>query len=299
MDIRLLKTFLLVAKLLNITKAAAQLSFTQPAITAQIYNIENAFGAKLFERIGKKLILTEAGKSLVPYAENIVNLYDEARNVVRSVRCGEDTLRLAVSTQMINHMLPTILIELQQQIPNLFISVEVCMNIQEVTRGLLEQRYDLGFIHGDNSSPYLLRHGVMTEDLIWVASKDYIEKHPEVQKQDIGTWPVVNYTSSTVFRELFEQELKHRGIRSLIEYSDSAAIKRAVISGLGVSYLPRTLVEEEVHLGKLIPLEQGPPLKFRISLVHQKDKVFNVPVYALLLILAKAPDVDDTLKELF
>jgi DNA-binding transcriptional LysR family regulator len=194
--------------------------------------------------------------------------------------------------------LPNILIELQQRIPDLPIRIEICMNIQEVIKGLLEHRYDLGFIHGNNSSPLILQHGVFTEDLIWVASKDFADKHPDIKEQDIGTLPIINYTSSTVFRELFEQELENKCIRSFIEYSDSAAIKHAVIRGLGVSYLPRVLVEEEINSGKLIMLDQGRSLEFRISLVHQRDKIFNMPAYALLLILANTPGVDETIKEL-
>lgn len=298
MDIKLFKTFILVAKLLNITKAAAELSFTQPAITAQICNLENAFGVKLFERVGKRLTLTEAGKTMVDYADKIVSLYYEAKDVARSFHSHREVLRLAVSTQMINHLLPNILMELQHQLPNLFVSVEVCMNIHEVTRGLAEQRYDLGFIHGDGVSPHIVQHGVFTAEMVWIVSKVYAANHPEVVDQPIGVLPIVNYTASTVFRELFEREMKDKCGRSLIEYSDSAAIKRAVLGGLGVSYLPRILVEDEIESGALLVLDQGPPLKFRISLVHQKDKVFSVPIYALLIILARNAAVDKSIEEL-
>lgn len=298
MDIKLFKTFILVAKLLNITKAAAELSFTQPAITAQIGNLESAFGVKLFERAGKRLTLTEAGRSMVGYADKIVGLYDEAKDVVRSFHSHREVLRLAVSTQMINRLLPNILIELQHQIPSLFVTVEVCMNIHEVTRGLAEQRYDLGFIHGNSTAPQIVQHGVFTEEMIWVASRAYAESRPEVKVRPVGGLPVINYTASTVFRELFERETADLCVRSLIEYSDSEAIKRAVLGGLGVSYLPRILVEEEIAAGALVVLEQGPPFKFRISLVHQKDKVFGVPIYALLLILARTAAVDKSLEEL-
>lgn len=77
MDIQLLKTFCMVARLGNITQAAEQLNFTQPAVSAQIRTLEEHFGVPLFERIGKKLYITEAGRYLVEPAEKMLSLYSE------------------------------------------------------------------------------------------------------------------------------------------------------------------------------------------------------------------------------
>ena len=175
MDIRLFKTFLLVAELLNITRASEQLSFSQPAITAQICSLEDAFSVKLFERNGKRLTLTDAGKRMIDYAERIVSLYEETQNVMATFSHTGETIRLGVSTQMVNYFLPSILKELQVQMPSLAISVEVCMNTQEVLKGVLECRYDFGFIHGENTFKQIRQHGIWTEDVLWVASQDFMK----------------------------------------------------------------------------------------------------------------------------
>ena len=99
----------------------------------------------------------------------------------------------------------------------------------------------------------------------------------------------------TKLNELFVNENE---VQSPIEYSDSEAIKRAVMAGLGISYLPSTLVRDEIANGQLAVIENGPLIQLRISLVHHKDKAFTVPMYALLLALANLPCADKTIKDL-
>lgn len=296
MDIRLFKTFLLVAKLLNITKAAEQLSFSQPAITAQIYSLEDAFHVRLFERNGKRLVLTEAGKKMIEYAERFVSLYEETQISMDFFSRSGDIIRLGVSTQMINYFLPPILREIQAQMPHLHINVEVCMNTQETVKGVADHRYDFGFIHGDTTMQQLWQHGIWQEEVLWVASTEFMRNNPLAK--DFRSYPIINYTEGSVFRSKLEQHIKSTDFQSAIEYSDSEAIKRAVIAGLGISYLPRTLVEEEVARGKLVVLEQGPQIQLSISLIHRRDKKFSLPMYALLLLLANQPGAASSIQEL-
>jgi len=296
MDIKLLKTFLLVAKLLNITRAAEQLKFSQPAVTAQIYSLEAELKVRLFERNGKRLRLTKAGKKMMEYAENILSLCEEAKNVMASFSEQDGSIKLAVSTQMINYFLPSILLEFQSQMSYVNVSVEVCMNKEEVLKGLVEHRFDLGFIHGDNTFSQLKQHGIWTEEMVWVASPDYLASHPITG--DLNQCPIINYTTSTVFRRQLDEIVGTDKFQSLVEYSDSEAIKRAVLAGLGISYLPRTLVKEPLARCSLVQLDGGPSIQFRISLVHHKDKLFTIPLHALLLALSHEPNADKSIMKL-
>ncbi|XER12157.1 HTH-type transcriptional activator CmpR [Sporomusa aerivorans] len=79
MDIQFFQTFLIVAKLGNMTQAAEMLNFTQPTITGQIRTLEQHFGVKLFDRVGKKLYITDAGKKLINYSERLLSVYNEAQ----------------------------------------------------------------------------------------------------------------------------------------------------------------------------------------------------------------------------
>jgi len=296
MDIRLFKTFILVAELLNITRVAEQLSFSQPAITAQICSLEDAFRVKLFERNGKRLTLTEAGKIMIDYAARMVSLYEETQNVMASFGHGDETIRLGVSTQLINYFLPSILKELQAQLPSLGINVEICMNTQDVLKGVIEHRYDFGFIHGQNTFKQIRQHGIWTEDVLWVASQEFMKTHQGIQ--DSNDFPMINYTEGSVFRTKLEEYAGHKDLQSPIEYSDSEAIKHAVLAGLGISYLPRALVKDEIANGNLIVIERDPVMQLQISLVYHQDKTFSLPMYALLLALANQAGADKTIREL-
>lgn len=296
MDIRLLKTFLLVARLLNITKAAEQLSFTQPAITSQIYSLEDEFRVRLFERKGKRLALTEAGKQLIDYAEKLTSLYEETQNVMSSFIHRDDSIKLGVSTQLINHFLPAIIIELQQQMPHVNISVEVCMNTQEVLQGINNHRFDFGLIHGENTFLHIRQDGIWTEDVLWVASHEFIKKHAPIT--DVREVPLINFTEGSVFRAKLDELVPSSEFQSPIQYSDSEAIKQAVMAGLGISYLPQALIQEELSRGTLVVLENGPVIQLRVSLVHRRDKAYTLPMYALLLTLSAQPCADESIKEL-
>ena len=224
---------------------------------------------------------------MIHYAERFVGLYEETTNALAAFGRAEDVIRLAVSTHMISYYLPALLRELQAQMPHTHVSVDVCMYTPEVLKGIAEDRYDLGFVHGKNTVQQIRQHGVWTEEILWVASADFVENHPPVS--NIEQYPIINYTKGSVFRNKLEQSMEGTGFNSPIEYSDSEAIKRAVLSGLGISYLPKTLVEDEIAKGKLCVLKQGPCLELNISLVHRVDKTFSLPMYALLLAIANQP----------
>jgi DNA-binding transcriptional LysR family regulator len=82
MDIQFFQTFLMVAKLGNMTQAAEKMNFTQPTITGQIRTLEQHFGVMLFDRVGKKLYITDAGRELIDYAEKLLSTYDEAQKAL-------------------------------------------------------------------------------------------------------------------------------------------------------------------------------------------------------------------------
>ena len=98
MDIQLFQTFCLVAKLNNITQAAEQLNFTQPAVTAQIRMLEERYGITLFERIGKKLYITEAGRAMLANAETLLLAYEELNDAMEQFSAFVPTIRIGVST---------------------------------------------------------------------------------------------------------------------------------------------------------------------------------------------------------
>jgi DNA-binding transcriptional LysR family regulator len=295
MDIQLYKTFLTVVKLGNISQAAEKLNFTQPAITAQMQTLERYFGVLLFERIGKKLFLTEAGRCLIEYAERMLSITAEAQEAMAPFREKRHSITLGISTQMINYLLPPVLSSLQSRLPGVQVSVEVCRNIDEVLHRLAENHFDIGIIHDHLASQPLLQYGFWTEDIIWVGSSKLLHQY---DSPDFLQLPIINFKRpGSVFRAKFDEVMKDKSVSSAIEYSDSEAVKRAVLNGLGISYLPKVLIQHHIESGHLIQLDQAPKMQLRISVIFHKNKTVTSPIYHFLSVLSELPEADAALKE--
>lgn len=161
MDIQLFRTFLTVAKLGNMTQAAEIINFTQPTVTSQIRALEEHFGVMLFERVGKKLYITESGKQLIRYSETILSAYQEA---CETLNITTGNANLGASTAMVNYLLIPIFEEFQQEFCHNSVSIEMCANTAAVVRGVLENRFDLGFIHNAVAETQLVQSEIYQEN---------------------------------------------------------------------------------------------------------------------------------------
>lgn len=295
MDIQVYRTFLTVVKLGSVSQAAEKLSFTQPAITSQVQTLERYFGVVLFERIGKKIFLTEAGKELTAYAEKVLELDSKAQAAMSPYREKRDAIIVGISSQMINYLLPPMLAALQIRLPGVQVSIEVCKNVEQVLSRLQENQFDIGIIHGLTVSPPLLQFGFWTEEILWVGSTKLLRQY---EGAEFSQLPVINFTKpGSVFRAKFEEAMKDKLVFSTIEYTDSEAVKQAVLNGLGISYLPRVSVQHYIDSGQLVMLEQAPPMQARISVIFNKSKTISAPIYHFLSVLAELPEADVALRE--
>lgn len=294
MDLRLLKTFLLVAQLQNITQAAEKLNFTQPTVTAQIQALEEILGVMLFERVGKKLRITEAGSDLVNYAERMLELYEEVHSAMAPYKIPRSTLTLGVSTHVINYFLPTILREYQNRIPNSAISIRLFMNVKDTVNGLLNEDFSLGMVHDRINQNQFCQFKIITEELVWVGAQELVKRY--TYNQDIKAYPFINYTKGTFFRDKFEDLLKKLGLKSAIEYSDTQAVKQAVLDGLGVSMLPHILVRQQLADETLVQLHNAPKLELNVFVIFKRTAIYSPPISNFLTILSEVPQADPELK---
>lgn len=295
MDLQLFKTFLLVGKLENISHAAEQLNFTQPTVTAQIQALESFFGVLLFERVGKKIFLTDAGRMMMHDAERLLHVIAEIHEDMEPFRKMNYSLTLGISTQMINYLLPPILKELQNRFPGIQVSIEVCKNTEEVLKRLLDNQLDLGIIHGQVHTMQVSQYNILNEKILWVASKKTISQHHN--SQNISDYPIINFKKNcSDFRSKFDTAMKNKLSNTVIEYSDSAAVKHAVLNNLGISYLPTALVQEDINNGHLVTLP-GPTMHLPISLVIHKNKQISSTIHAFLLTISELPRADKSLKK--
>lgn len=295
MDIQLFRTFLLVAKLSNITQAAEQLNFTQPAVTAQIRMLEEHYGITLFERIGKKLYITEAGRELTIHAEKLLTDLSNIDTAMQSFSEVEAPIKLGASTTAASYFLSPALLEFQNRGITGSVIVDICSNLPTTTKGLLDNVFDIAIVHDRIRSSQIIQFDLCREKLVWVVNHDLYAMNDNCQ--DISHYPFINYRSGCVYRTMFEETLKEKDVHGIIEYSDGEAIKRAVLDGVGASILPYILVEPFITDGTLIELTNAPQLTFVMSVAFHKNKVLTPTMKTLLLIFAEHGNIQSDLMD--
>lgn len=292
MDLRLLQAFLLVSKIGNITQAAEQLNFSQPTVTAQIRTLEDHFGVLLFERVGKKLYITEAGRRLISYAEKLLSIHGEAQVVLQEF-AQDKTIKVGLGTAVAAHTLSPVLRQFQEQVKNVSVNIEHCLNLPITVKGILDNSFDLAFVHDHIANSRIVQFGVFVQKLVWVAHPSLIELYGN----NIWSLPFIALKEESIYRPKYDSFIQERSITPILVYSDSEAIRQATVNGLGMGVLPEVLVSSHLVDGTLIELSNAPELKIIFSVIFHKDKTFAPAIRTLLTIIAEHANCKSGLSE--
>ncbi|WP_347790222.1 LysR family transcriptional regulator [Solibacillus sp. CAU 1738] len=255
MEIKQLKTFLIAAETLNFTQTAKMLDYAQSSITAQIKALEEELGTPLFERLGKRIVLTETGKHLVEYARKMLAIEDELKQKLVE---PQRVLRIGAQESQCTYRFPPILKRFKEQYP----AVELIfkpVHTKEVAREMLHSgELDVAFVTDiDDLIPMMNKEELVQEELVLVA----VPSHPLMQAPTTGLEQLINEPlllteQGCSYRTQFEQQLQILSIKpkQVIEFSSIEAIKQCAIAGLGISLLPKMVVANELHNGQLMQL---------------------------------------------
>lgn len=282
MDIKHLHTFLTAAKTLNFTQTAKILDYAQSSITAQMKSLEEELGTPLFERLGKRIYLTDAGIQLAKYAKKMIELDEEMRHVVTGDIELNAFLTIGAQESQCTYRLPSILREFKQLHPQVKLIFKP-VHTSEIAKHLLQSdTLDLAFITDIRKEMSTIHtEALLEEDLVFVASSTHhLNKTEKLTLDGIAQETILLTEKGCSYRTQFENKLQLEGIypEHVIEFVSIEAIKQCVIAGLGISLLPRMVVEKELVSGSLIEL--AIPLELNqiyTELAWHKDK--NIPSY--------------------
>jgi DNA-binding transcriptional LysR family regulator len=281
MDLTYFKTFLEVAKWQNFTRAADSLGYAQSSVTAQIQKLEAAYGIPLFERIGKKIILTKSGEELHRYALKLVELYEESKVTLARASTGSFTLGTFEVT-LASYILPAILQQCKEKFPDVTI-VYQHVGLNDLLRAIKANECDLGFmVDRKQSDPDLVFEIVREEEYVLIASPRHpLARMNTVMPQQLDDQDIIFSVPGCVCRQLLENllETNHVRYRVVSEIYSLEAVKACVMNGLGISLVPKTLVAHECRRGELVTLPLvHPPLRLFIQIVYHKKKHITVPM---------------------
>lgn len=287
MDLRQLATFREVAKTLSFTRAANNLNYVQSTITAQIQALETELGVPLFDRLGKRIALTDAGQRLLHYADQVLALIDEAQIMVASGEEPAGKLVFGAAESLCIYRLPPILRQFRNRFPRVKVLFQPG-SCAEVRQRISSGEIDVAFVMEEcaleiadlNSEP------LVDEQILLIAPPDHPLAHlPRVTAADLAGEQVVLTEGGCSYRQRFEQALDTAGVRPTdqLEFSNVEAIKQCVIAGLGVGVLPAFVVAQELANGQLVALPwDDQPMRMVTQLIWHRDKWLSPALTAFL-----------------
>ncbi len=279
MNDRQLKIYFEVATRLNMTEAAKNLSMTQPAISQTIKEIETEYQEQFFDRIGKKLYLTNAGEVLLSYTRRLLNINEECSKEIKELKdLKKGQLRIGASTTIGIYILTDIIGEYKKQNKEIDISI-IIENTANISNLILENKIDFAFIEGPLSSNEIIKKDFWDDELVLISNFNHpFSKTKKVKISELEKQKIIMREKGSGTREVFEGLLSLHNIKleNYLELGSSEAIKKAVEAGLGISCISKRAIEKELKYKTLVPIKlEDTIISRKLNLIYHKDKVLS------------------------
>jgi DNA-binding transcriptional LysR family regulator len=292
MDLRHLETFLKIAELKSFTKAAETICLTQPTVSKQIVELERFFNVKLIDRTKRTVALTRAGEILLKYAKDFVNLKKdtiEAIAAFRNVKKG--TVIVGASTIPGIYILPKVLSAFKKEYGGIQIKL-IISDTKDIIEKMEDGDIDIGFVGAKSDSGKIDYKKFVDDTIVLIAPPTFPDS---VHAGDLKDCPFIARETGSGTRNHFEAALKKTKSMSLAdltviaELTDTEAIKEAVKNGMGISYISKMAIVDDLATGKLkrISIQGFPEIKRSFYVISRKGKTILPQVKALLEIIEK------------
>ncbi|WP_317444781.1 LysR family transcriptional regulator [Streptomyces collinus] len=272
MELRLLVTFEKVAAVGSFTRAAAELAYAQSSVTSQVRALESSLGTELFDRLGSRIRLTEAGERLLPYARQIIELTEEARAAVTGAGEPSGTLTVGTMESLTSYRLPPLLEYFHHRHAGVRIALRTTIG-DETRQALRQGTYDVGFLMEEETGHPGLESVVLTvEPLALVAAPGHAMAGRPLATADLTGQSLLATEPGCAYRDLFERELTASAPVDFLEFGTIEATKRAAAASLGIALLPEVTVAAELAEGSLVRLAWEPPFTLRTQLAWRSGR---------------------------
>jgi DNA-binding transcriptional LysR family regulator len=279
MEFAQLEALVMIAEERSFSRAAERLARTQPAISIAIKKLEDEIGTPLLDRSRKNVALTDAGEIIHEHAQKILHLRREATRAVEELRQlhhGKVTVGANESTSL--YFLPKIILAFRQQHPQ--IKVEVYRTFSErLPREIKEHRVDFGLLSFDPQDRELAAVPVLEDELVLILNPGHpLVQKPKVTVKDLGHESFLAHNVKSPSRDKVIQFFRDHEVplNISIELATIETIKKFVEMNLGVAFVPRMCVEEEIGSGKLVTVPvQGMKFKRTLRVVTLRDRVHS------------------------
>jgi DNA-binding transcriptional LysR family regulator len=288
MELRQLATFRLVATTLSFSRTAQILNYVQSSVTTQIQVLEEELGVRLFDRLGKRVALTDAGKRFLPYAEKILTLSEEARQVVRDGEVPTGTLTITAPETLCIYRLPALLRQFHDRFPQVKLIFRP-LPFDNLWRSVSEGIVDIAFVIDEPLHvSTLVVEPLIIEPLLILATPNHrLVQLPSIQSDDLEGEPFLLTEVGCGYRVLLERALHEEGVHPTtnLEFNSVEAIKQCVMAAMGIAFLPAVTVAAEIAQDRLATLQwKGHDFQVVTQVLWHKDKWLSPALNAFLTV---------------
>lgn len=294
MNFNQLRVFQTAAKTLNFTRAAEELHLTQPGISKHLKGLEEYYGTRLFERLGKTVVLTQAGEALYEATTEAFNLLGAAKERINDLNnMTTGTLAIGACNTIGTYILPDRLVQFRQRYPAIEINIEIKAETnysRQIVEKVLNNSLELGLVGHYHPDPRLLVRTFMTEPIVLVVSPSHpwAERKSAVRLAELAQQTVMLASRGSGTWRIIEALLVQKGVQlgRIIELGTSEGVKRAVAANMGIALLSRHVLGHELADGtiKTVPLAEGEPSR-ELYLIQHKDRYLSRAAKAFVALL--------------
>ncbi len=258
MELKYLVTFKTILQCGSFQEAAQNLHYTQSTITFQMQQLEKELGVRLFEKIGRRMAVTQAGRDMVPYVDAVLQAAERLQNFGKDSGQLTGTLRLAVAETLLTYQMQPILAQFRAQAPGVRLSIQ-CENCYRIRDRVLCGAVDMGIhydVGGYGGSVVVQPLAEFPITLVAAPQRPYSADDFQAQDSRQRT-PLITNDRDGIYQHILDRWLSQRRIvlENIIELGNTETVKSCVCGDLGIALLPRFAVEPQLKDGTLKALD--------------------------------------------
>lgn len=291
MTLRHLKIFITVSDLGSMTAASKALFIAQPTVSQAVSELEHYYGVKLFDRLSKRLYITEQGKELLSYARHITKLFNEMEQAIKDQdRIG--IIKIGASVTVGTYLLPKLVNEFTKSHPSLQVKA-VTKNTKDIESLIIKNDIDFAVVEGAVHTSDVISTAFMDDKLALVCGRTHpLYKSKPITPFELNKLNFIMREPGSGTRELFENIMAINEIKWHLswECNGSDGLKSAAITGIGIAVISMRLVEDEVKAGDLSIIKvDGIDFERKFSVIYHKNKYLTNPMKAFIDLCYKYP----------
>lgn len=274
MTLRHLKLFISVVDLGSMTAASKAHFIAQPTISQAISELEDYYGVKLFDRLSKRLFITEQGKELLSYARHITNLFNEMEQVAKN-QDKVGIIKIGASVTVGTYLLPKLVNEFAKIHPLIQINA-ITKNTKDIESLIIKNEIDFAVVEGEVHNTNIISTPFMDDHLVLICGKTHpLYKSKVISKFELKNHNLILRELGSGTRELFENMMTLNEIKwhSSWECNGSDGLISAAINGIGIAVISQKLVEDQVKTGELSIIKMDDiDFKRKFNIIQHKNK---------------------------